>query len=112
MSESEFNRRVPESSEFPVSPQKFDILFEHWEPTNEELDFDYQELEDQLSDREKNDWRKKKHKLAPVGITSTNSDLEIGWSMRYYDMEGIWARPLSKMRPHIITKISRFPVWW
>ena len=101
LNESEFDRRVPESREFSISPQKSDIPFKHWEPTNEELDFDWKELENQLSDHEKNVWRRKEKKLACVGTVSTVSDFEIDWSMKYYDMEGIWARPLSKMRPHI-----------
>ena len=101
LSESEFSKRAPESSEFPISPQRSDIPFKHWEPTNEELDFDWQELDNQLSEQEKNTWRRKEKKLACVGTVSTVSDAEIDWSMKYYNMEGIWARPLSKMRPHI-----------
>lgn len=34
-------------------------------------------------------------------MTSICSDEEIDWNMRYYDMEGIWARPLDLKCPHI-----------
>lgn len=54
-----------------------------------------------LSNSEKECFEKKKNKLARVGLTSTATNAEIRWSMKYYDMEGIWARALRQMRPHV-----------
>lgn len=63
ISESQFQNRIPESGEFSVSPQKYDIPYKHWEPTREELNFYWKELQDQPSDRKKNIWRKKENKI-------------------------------------------------
>lgn len=101
LSESEFQKRASESNRYSVSPQHYNPPFKHWTPLKEELDFDWEGLENELSEQEKNVWRKKRDKLSCVGLDSTVIDVEIDWCMRYYDMEGIWACPLRKMRPHI-----------
>ncbi|KAL8096381.1 hypothetical protein AgCh_037369 [Apium graveolens] len=100
LSVSEFERRVPDPETYLVSPQKSDSPLEHWEPSDVEVDCNWTRL-GALSKAEKNAKRKKEGKLASVALDSTATDWEIQWHMKYYDMEGIWARPLRTMRPHI-----------
>ena len=97
---SEFERRIPDPETYPVSPQKSDPPLEHWEPSDVEIDCDWARL-GTLTEAEKNARRKREGKLACVALDSTATDWEIQWHMKYYDMEGIWARPLRTMRPHI-----------
>lgn len=59
ISESEFQNRISEPARFSISPQHSDPPFENWTPTNEEVNYDWKELKDKLSEQEKNVWRKK-----------------------------------------------------
>lgn len=45
-----------------------------------------------------------------LGMSSSCSDKEIQWNMKYYDMKGIWARPLSMMRPYLFNYDGNFRI--
>ncbi|KAK1403105.1 hypothetical protein POM88_002710 [Heracleum sosnowskyi] len=82
-------------------PESSPIPFIHPEIAEEEIDLDWGQYKDTLSEAEKRRLRKQNNKLFCVAMSSTVSVEEITWSMTYYQMEGKWARPPSLMRPHI-----------
>lgn len=95
--------------EFSVSPEPSPINFEHWEVSNSEVDFDWDKYEN-FTKAVKKRLRKECGKLFYVGMASICSDEEIDWNMRYYNMEGIWARPLDFMRPNIFNYGKNFKI--
>lgn len=91
-----------------VSPQPSPDPFQHWEPELHELDIDWGN--EVFSEKEKSDMRRRQNRLACVGLVSTISAEEVDWVMRYYGQEGIFAKPLEQMRPHIFNYGAEFRI--
>lgn len=73
---------------FSVSLQASPNPFVHWEISEEEKDYNWDEYES-CNKAAKRRMRKLIGKLAYVGMSSNYSDEEIKLTMCYYDMEGI-----------------------
>ena len=63
-------------------------------------DIDYPEG---MSEDDKAQERRALGRLSCVSISSSATDEEIDWVMQFYYQEGIWARPMPAMRPHIFS---------
>ena len=84
----------------PPSPLPSPNPYAHPQISDYELDFDWDE-DKEVRETVKAKARKKAGKLACVGLSSTASNAEIKWCLKYYDKGCIWARPHPWMRPHI-----------
>ena len=84
----------------PPSPLPSPNPYAHPQILDHELDFDWDE-DKEVRETVKAKARKKAGKLACVGLSSTASNAEIKWCLKYYDKGCIWARPHPWMRPHI-----------
>lgn len=84
----------------PLSPQLSPNSYAHPPISNYKLDFDWDESRE-ITEAVKAKARKKAGKLACVALSSTASDAEIKWCLKYYDLGCLWVRPHPEMRPHI-----------
>lgn len=76
----------------PLSPHPSPNHYAHPLISKYELDFDWDE-DQENPEAVKAKARKKAGKHACVGLSSTASDDEIKWCLKYYNMGGLWARP-------------------
>ena len=84
----------------PPSPQASPNPYVHPPISDRELDFDWDE-DQEIPEAVKAKRRKRAGKLACVGLSSTASNAEIKWCLKYYNLGCLWARPHPEMRPHI-----------
>ena len=84
----------------PPSPLPSPNPYTHPPISDQELDFEWDE-DKEVREAVKAKARKKAGKLACVGLSSTATNAEIKWCLKYFDKGCIWARPHPWMRPHI-----------
>lgn len=65
------------------------------------MDVQWNEDDDSITENVLDSRRKLQGRLSCVGIISTVTDEYLDWLTKYYEVEGMWARPLSFMRCHI-----------